>query len=81
MIDDSHCKEFINDYIKSYEQDMKDGFEVINCVYFNDCIHTKQAYNKAIDDAIDKISCGGKYNMSLVDELRKLKGGEKNEID
>ena len=36
-------------------------------------------YNKAIDDAINKVSCGGKYNMSLVDELRKLKDGVKNE--
>ena len=35
--------------------------------------------NKAIDNAIDKISCGGKYNMSLVDELRKLKDGGENE--
>lgn len=30
-------------------------------------------------DAIDKISCGGKYNMSLVDELRKLKDGGEND--
>ena len=40
---------------------------------------SNKQYNKAIDDAIDKISCGGKYNMSLVDELRKLKDGGEND--
>ena len=48
-------------------------------LYNHDKEITISERNNAIDDAIDKISCGGKYNMSLVDELRKLKDGGEND--
>lgn len=64
-------------FLKQWKSDVMDEFCKYDCNSVEEARHN--GYNKAIDDAIDKISCGGKYNMSLVDELRKLKVGGEND--
>ena len=64
-------------FIRQWKSDVMDEFCKYDCNSVEEARHN--GYNKAIDDAIDKISCGGKYNMSLVDELRKLKDGGEND--
>ena len=79
---DDHGDEF--DCIKNMHEHEQiiEWFEELKVYQQHEIICNKgynSGYNKAIDDAIDKISCCGKYNMSLVDELRKLKDGGENE--